>query len=180
VSGENSGVGISPSPKQLATPTGLPPEDVREVTQDINPLVADAFVLYVKTKSFRWHLSGGRFRDLHLLFDEHADAVLETIDVLAERVRRVGGTTIKNVVHVLRLRTIEDDDEDFVGSNEMVRRLMEDDRLLAAAQRRAHGVCAGTGDVATTNALEDIIDETERRTWFLFECLQDADRLGPG
>lgn len=162
-------------PEQLATPTDLPSDGVSRVTEAINPLVADAFALYVKTKNFHWHLSGARFRDLHLLFDEHADAIFASIDVLAERVRRVGGTTIHSVSHVQQLQTIEDDNEDFVVPDKMIRRLLEDNRRLAQAQRWAHEVCAQTGDVATTGVLEDIIDATERRIWFLYEYLKDID-----
>jgi starvation-inducible DNA-binding protein len=174
---EDIGVKTFPAPEQLATPTDLPSEHVRKVTEAINPLVADAFALYVKTKNFHWHLSGGRFRDLHLLFDEQAEAIFASIDVLAERVRRIGGTTIRSISHVHRLQTIEDDNEDFVGPDEMIRRLMEDNRHLAEMQRRAHASCAETGDVATTSVLEDIIDSTERRTWFLYEYLKDTDRF---
>jgi starvation-inducible DNA-binding protein len=177
---EEIGVGAFPAPEQLATPTDLPSEDVRKITEAVNPLVADAFALYVKTKNFHWHLSGARFRDLHLLFDEQADAIFASIDMLAERVRRVGGTTIRSISHVHQLQTIEDDNEDFVGPDEMIRRLMEDNRHLAQTQRRAHEACAETGDVATTSVLEEIIDATERRTWFLYEILKDTDHYHSG
>src|SRR5919107_3990888 len=128
---EKTTVRAFPAPEQLATPTDLSSEDVQKVTEAINPLVADAFALYVKTKNFHWHLSGARFRDLHLLFDEQAEAIFASIDVLAERVRRVGGTTIRSISHVHQLQTIEDDNEDFVGPDEMICRLMEDNRHLA-------------------------------------------------
>jgi starvation-inducible DNA-binding protein len=141
----------------------------------VNPLVADAFALYLKTKNFHWHLSGPRFRDLHLLFDEQAEAIFASIDVLAERVRKVGGTTIRSVSHVSELQTIPDDNDDYVSATEMVQRLCEDNRGMAESMRKAHEACEETGDVATTSILEVLIDETERRTWFLFEISQDED-----
>ncbi len=164
-------------PRELATVTDLPAKDVRTVTAAINPLVADALALYVKTKNFHWHLSGARFRDLHLLFDEQAEALYDSIDPLAERVRKIGGTTIRSISHISTLQTIKDDDDAFVAPDEMVRRLMEDNKAIAASMRAAHTACDGTGDVATTSLLEELIDATERRTWFLFEILQDTDRF---
>ncbi len=160
------------SPAQLATMTDLKQEEVQAIAEAINPLVADAFALYVKTKNFHWHLSGSHFRDYHLLFDEHADAIFASIDVLAERVRRIGGTTIRSIGHISQLQTIQDDNSDFVPAGEMVRRLMEDNGKLAQAQRAAHEVCEQNRDVATASELEVIIDQTERRKWFLFEVLQ--------
>jgi len=164
-------------PRELATTTDLPAKDVRTVTEALNPLVADAFALYVKTKNFHWHLSGARFRDLHLLFDEQAEAILASIDPLAERVRKIGGTTVRSIAQIGTLQTIKDDDETFVKPDQMVRRLMEDNKAIAASMREAHTACDATDDVATTSLLEDLIDETERRTWFLFEVLQDTDRF---
>ena len=172
---EDIGVKTFPAPEQLVTPTDLPSEDVRKITEAINPLVADAFALYVKTKNFHWHLSGARFRDLHLLFDEQAEAIFASIDVLAERVRRVGGTTIRSISHVHQLQTISDDNEEFVDPYEMVRCLMEDNRHIAELQRKAHAVCDGARDVATAGLLEDFIDQTEGRIWFLYEMLQGTD-----
>jgi starvation-inducible DNA-binding protein len=166
-----------PAPEQLATPTDLSSENVQRITEAINPLVADAFALYVKTKNFHWHLSGARFRDLHLLFDEHAEAIFESIDLLAERVRRVGGTTIRSISHISQLQTISDDNDEFVDPDAMVGRLMEDNRHYVEQQRQAHAVCEEAGDVATTSFLEGIIDQTERRVWFLYEYLQDTDRF---
>ena len=161
-----------PAAKPLATPTDLTPHEVQAVTEAINPLVADAFALYVKTKNFHWHLAGSHFRDYHLLFDEHADQIFDSIDTLAERVRRVGGMTIRSIGHISKLQTIEDDNEDFVPAGEMIRRLMQDNEHLARMQRAAHQVCERNRDVATTSELETIIDETERRTWFLYEVYQ--------
>ena len=162
-------------PRQLATPANFSKGDVEAITNALNPLVADAFALYVKTKNFHWHLSGSHFRDYHLLFDEHADQIFAAIDILAERVRRVGGTTIRSIGQIGKLQTIQDDDEAFVPPAEMVHRLMEDNAHLAKQQHAAHEVCEQHGDVASASVLETIIDETERRTWFLFEVYQGAN-----
>jgi starvation-inducible DNA-binding protein len=161
-----------PAASKLATPTDLTQQEVKAITEALNPLIADAFALYVKTKNFHWHLSGSHFRDYHLLFDKQADAIFESIDILAERVRRVGGTTIRSISHISHLQTIEDDNDDFVPPGEMLRRLMEDNAHLAKMQRAAHEVCEKCHDVATASLLETIIDETERRKWFLFETVQ--------
>ena len=161
-----------PAARQLATPTDLTEAEVQVITDALNPLVADAFALYVKTKNFHWHLSGSHFRDYHLLFDEHAEQIFASIDTLAERVRRVGGATIRSISHISQLQTIQDDNDEFVPAGEMVRRLMEDNAHLAQLQRAAHEVCEKNRDVATASELEVIIDETERRKWFLFEVYQ--------
>ncbi len=161
-----------PAPAQLATVTDLKPQEVQAVTGAVNPLIADAFALYVKTKNFHWHLAGSHFRDYHLLFDEHADAIFASIDIMAERVRRVGGTTIRSIGHIGQLQTIEDDNDDFVPAGEMVKRLMEDNGHIAKNIREAITVCDKNRDSATSNALQEILDETERRKWFLFEVMQ--------
>src|SRR5437773_4669504 len=120
-----------PAPAQLATLTDLTSQEAQAVTDAVNPLIADAFALYVKTKNFHWHLAGSHFRDYHLLFDEHADALFESIDDLAERVRRIGGTTIRSIGHIGKLQTIADDDDDFVPPAEMIQRLLADNRKMA-------------------------------------------------
>ena len=152
------------SAPELATVTDLNQIEQRAVTEAVNPLIADAFALYVKTKNFHWHLYGPAFRDYHLLFDEHADALLESVDVMAERVRRIS--------HIGKLQTIEDDNDELVPSNEMVERLMKDNAMMAKALRNAVDVCENHRDSATANQLQDILDKTERRKWFLFEILQ--------
>jgi starvation-inducible DNA-binding protein len=167
--------GSSPAPPQLATPTDLKPLGVQAIAEAVNPLIADVFALYVKTKNFHWHLSGSHFRDYHLLFDEHADQIFATTDPLAERVRKIGGTTLRSIGHIASLQTIQDDNADFDTPLNMVKRLMEDNKNMAAQMRAAHEVCDKHGDVATASLLEVYIDETERRTWFLFEVLQGAD-----
>lgn len=161
-----------PAPAKLATVTDLTQAEAQAVTTAVNPLIADAFTLYVKTKNFHWHLYGSHFRDLHLLFDEHADAILASTDILAERVRRVGGTTIRSIGHISELQTIEDDNEEAVPPMEMVRRLMEDNAQIAKSIRNAISVCDKNRDSPTSNLLQEILDQTERRKWFLFEILQ--------
>lgn len=160
--------------KPLATPTDLTEPAVLAITAALNPLIADAFTLYIKTQNFHWHLTGAHFRDYHLLFDEQADQIFATTDVLAERIRRVGGTTIRSIGHISRLQTIQDDNDEFVSAGEMLLRLMEDNKHLARLQRAAHEVCDRHRDVASASVLETMIDETERRTWFLFEVYQGS------
>ncbi len=126
----------------------------------------------VKTKNFHWHLSGPRFRDYHLLFDERAATILESIDVLAEWVRKLGGTTIRSIAHIGQLQTIADDNDNFVPTSEMIRRLLADNRQMAAQQRAAIAVCDAHKDTPTGNILQEILDQTERRIWFLFELSQ--------
>lgn len=168
----NGRVKSYPVASQLATPTDLTRQEAQAITEALNPLIADAFALYVKTKNFHWHLAGSHFRDYHLLLDEHANQLFASIDTLAERVRRIGGATIRSISHIQQLQTIEDDNEEFVPADKMLHRLMEDNKHLAHMQRAAHEVCDHNRDVATASELETIIDETERRTWFLFEIAQ--------
>jgi starvation-inducible DNA-binding protein len=164
-----------PAPAPLATVTDLTPQEAQAVTEAVNPLIADAFALYIKTKNFHWHLSGSHFRDYHLLFDEQAEVILASIDIMAERVRRIGGTTIRSISHIAQLQTIADDNDDFVPAGEMVKRLMEDNGHIARRIREAVAVCDTHRDSATSNALQEILDETERRKWFLFEVIQGVN-----
>ncbi|MCK1708714.1 MULTISPECIES: DNA starvation/stationary phase protection protein [unclassified Bradyrhizobium] len=154
----------------LDTPTDLSPQAVNKVSEALNVLLADAFALYLKTKNFHWHISGRHFRDYHLLLDEQSDQIFATTDQLAERVRKIGGTTLKSIGQVAKLQTIKDNNEDYVPPREMLRELMQDNKHVAAAMRKAHEVCDEAGDVASASILEVFIDETERRTWFLFEA----------
>jgi starvation-inducible DNA-binding protein len=163
-----------PAPTQLATETDLSPQEAKAITEAVNPLIADAFALYVKTKNFHWHLYGSHFRDYHLLLDEHADAIFESIDIMAERVRRVGGTTIRSISHISQLQTIEDDNSDVVPAGEMVRILMKDNGHIAKMIRNAITVCEDNRDSPTSNLLQDILDKTERRKWFLYEVVQGS------
>ena len=158
--------------KPISTPTDLTPEDTEAIAKAVNPLVADALALYVKTKNFHWHLAGSHFRDFHLLFDEHAEQILESVDVLAERVRKIGGTTIRSIGHIAQLQTVEDSNEAFVAPLDMLQRLMTDNKNYAAALRKAHEVCDEHNDFATVSEIEVLIDQTERRTWFLYETAQ--------
>lgn len=169
---KKSGAAMQTVPRQLATSTDLKLDDVRTIAQTVNPLVADAIALYVKTKNFHWHLTGPYFRDYHLLFDEQAAAILQSVDVLAERVRKIGGTTIHSIGEIGQLQTISDDDEEIVPSAEMIRRLLADNRHMAEQQRKAIEVCDGRGDTPTGNILQEILDDSERRIWFLFELSQ--------
>lgn len=174
--GANAGIGTQSKQVavagQLATPTDLQSEDVRAITEVVNSLIADALALYVKTKNFHWHLSGPRFRDYHLLFDEQAGPLLESVDVLAERVRKIGGTTIRSIGHIGRLQTLEDDDDEFVPTSKMIERLLADNQRMAEQQRAAIEVCDTRGDTPTGNILQEILDQTERRIWFLYELSQ--------
>jgi starvation-inducible DNA-binding protein len=161
-----------PAPVPLATATDLKPEEIRAVTEIVNPLIADAFALYVKTKNFHWHLAGPHFRDYHLLFDDHAEAIFDSIDIMAERVRKIGGTTIRSISHIGQIQTIQDDNNDFVSAEDMVKRLLDDNAHVAKSIREAISVCDRNRDSATSNSLQDILDKTERRVWFLFELLR--------
>lgn len=161
-----------PAPSQLATPTDLNPQEVQAVTEAVNPLIADAFALYVKTKNFHWHLAGSHFREYHKLFDQQAEQIFASIDPMAERVRKIGGTTIRSISHITQLKAIPDDNENFVSAGEMVRRLMQDNLQSAKRQRAAIEVCEKNRDMVTANVLEGILDQTERRKWFLFEVTQ--------
>jgi starvation-inducible DNA-binding protein len=158
------------SPQPLATPTDLTPEEVSPVVQSLNGLLADAFALYMKTKNFHWHVSGPHFRDYHLMLDEQADKIFDSTDILAERVRKLGGRTLKSIGSIAKLQTIKDNDQDYVPPNAMLKELMEDNKAMAAAMRSAHGICDESDDVASASLLEIFIDETERRVWFLFEA----------
>lgn len=162
-------------PKQLATPNELGSEAANKIAEAINPLVADAFALYLKTKNFHWHMSGSHYREYHLLLDEHATQIFAMTDVLAERVRKVGGTTIRSIGHVGRLQRVKDDDNDYVTPLDMLRELMDEEKAFAQRQRDAHDVVDECKDVATASLLENFIDETERRTWFLYETIVGAE-----
>ncbi|MFZ5732221.1 MAG: Dps family protein [Pseudomonadota bacterium] len=157
----------------LDTPTDLSNEAVKEISAAINPIVADAFALYLKTKNFHWHVSGPHFRDYHVMLDEQAEAIFGSIDELAERVRKIGGTTLRSIGHIARLQTLEDNNESFVPPREMLRELMNDNKKVVAAMRKAHEVADKHDDSATASILENFIDATERRTWFLFEASRD-------
>jgi starvation-inducible DNA-binding protein len=158
---------------KLATPNDLGEKAKKTIPIALNPLIADIFALYVKTKNFHWHMSGSHYRDYHLLLDEQADQLFAMIDVLAERVRKLGGLTIHSISQIKSLQRIKDDNENFVQAKDMLKKLMNDNRELAVSMREAHNVCSDHKDVATTSILEVYIDETERRIWFLYETIMD-------
>jgi starvation-inducible DNA-binding protein len=147
------------------------------IAEVVNALLADVFVLYLKTKSFHWHVSGPNFRDYHLLLDEQASQVFAMIDVLAERVRKIGSATIGSLRDIRRLQRIRDQDEGMLAPGAMLAQLLEDNRQLVRELREAHRVCEESGDIATTNVLETFIDEGERRAWFLREIRGEDSRL---
>jgi starvation-inducible DNA-binding protein len=162
----------------LETPTDLTGEAVREISAALNAILADSFALYLKTKNFHWHVSGPHFRDYHLLLDEQGEQIFATTDVLAERVRKLGGTTLRSIGQIAKLQRISDNDDKFVTPLAMLRELMNDNKTVAKAMREAHEVADRHADVATASLLETFIDDTERRTWFLFEASRTADPTG--
>jgi len=162
----------------LATPVDLGAEAVRDLTAALNGVLADVFALYLKTKNFHWHMSGPHFRDYHLLFDEHAEQIFAMTDGLAERVRKIGGSTIKSIGQISRIQRIPDNDADYVEPSDMLAELREDNRALTSSLRQVHNVCEERGDIATASLIEVWIDETERRCWFLFEAGSRRDSSG--
>src|SRR6201987_3476440 len=154
----------------LITPTDLPSNAVQDISGALNTLLADVFALYIKTKNFHWHMSGPHFRDYHLLLDEQSDQIFAITDALAERVRKIGGTTLRSIGQIAKLQRVLDNDAEFVTPHDMLAELRDDNKQLVARMREAHGLCDEHGDVATASLLEVWIDEAERRTWFLFEA----------
>jgi len=158
----------------LHTPSDLKPNAVRDLSGALNILLADMFALYLKPKNFHWHMSGPHFRDYHLLLDEHGDQIFATTDAIAERVRKIGGSTLRSIGHIGRLQRVADNDADFVTPMDMLAELRDDNKQLVANMRETHGLCDEHEDVATASLLEVWIDEAERRTWFLFEATRTA------
>jgi starvation-inducible DNA-binding protein len=159
----------------LETPTDFGSNAVRDISGALNILLADMFALYVKTKNFHWHMSGPHFRDYHLLLDEQAEQIFPTADAIAERVRKIGGTTLRSIGHIGRLQRFLDNDADYVTPLDMLAELRDDNKQLAANLRGTHGLCDEHGDVASASLLENWIDEAERRTWFLFEATRRSN-----
>jgi starvation-inducible DNA-binding protein len=160
----------------LHTPTDLGDAATRDISKAMNGILADVFALYLKTKNFHWHVSGPHFRDYHLLFDEQATEIFAMTDMIAERVRKIGGTTIRSIEHIAKLKSTKDNNEDFVEPINMLIELREDNKSLVAALRAAHDVSDKYHDIATSSLIENWIDETEQRAWFLFETSrQSAD-----
>ena len=153
----------------LAVRSDLEPAATKDIAGAINAILADVFALYLKTKNFHWHMSGPHFRDYHLLLDEQADQLFAMTDPIAERVRKLGGGTVKSIGHISRMQRVLDNDAEYVEPRDMLAELAEDNKTLATRLREAHNVCEEHRDVATTSLIEVWIDETERRTWFLSE-----------
>ena len=162
----------------LQTPTDLSPNATRDISGALNILLADMFTLYLKTKNFHWHMSGPHFRDYHLLLDEQSEQIFALTDALAERVRKIGGTTLRSIGHVSRLQRVLDNDADYVTPLDMLAELRDDNKQLAAHMRETHGLCDEHNDVASASLLETWVDEAERRTWFLFEATRSGEPDG--
>ena len=153
----------------LATRTDLTASATKDIAGAMNEILADVFALYLKTKNFHWHMSGPHFRDYHLLLDEQAEQLFAMTDPIAERVRKIGGLTLRSIGHISRIQRVLDNDAEYVEPLDMLAELAEDNKTLATRLREAHNVCDEDRDVATASLIEVWIDEAERRTWFLFE-----------
>src|SRR5215469_5326707 len=164
--------------RPLLTPTDLDRQSTKNIAGAMNAILADVFALYLKTKSFHWHLSGPHFRDYHLLFDEQGEQILAMTDPIAERVRKVGGSTLHSIGQIARTQRILDNDAAFVEPSDMLAELRDDNKALAGRLREAHNVCEQHRDIATASFIEGWIDETERRTWFLYEAGRRGDSSG--
>lgn len=158
----------------LTTPTHLGPDARRDITGALNAVLADVFALYLKAKNFHWHVSGPHFRDYHLMLDDQGDALYAMTDPLAERVRMLGGTTLRSIGHIARLQRIDDNDADYVEPRDMLAELREDNLALLARLREVHDLCDEYRDVATASLVEEWIEQAERRVWFLFEAGHSA------
>jgi starvation-inducible DNA-binding protein len=160
----------------LDTPTDLTPNATRDISGALNILLADMFALYLKTKNFHWHVSGPHFRDYHLLLDEQGDQIFAATDAIAERVRKIGGTTLRSIGQIGRLQRFLDNDAEYVTPRDMLAELREDNKQLVSHMRETHALCDEHDDMASASLLENWIDEAERRTWFLFEASRQGER----
>ena len=158
----------------LNTPSDIAPKAVTEISGALNALLADVFALYIKTKNFHWHMSGPHFRDYHLLLDDHADQIYAMTDDIAERVRKIGGTTIRSIGHIARLQRVADNDAEYVTPADMLSELHEDELALVLRLRAAHELCEDSSDIATASLIENWVDQTQRRAWFLFEATRNG------
>ena len=163
---------------RLTTPTDLGANAQKDIAGALNALLADTFALYMKTKNFHWHVSGPHFRDYHLLFDEHAEQIFATTDVLAERVRKLGGATLRSIGDITRHQRLSDNDATYVDPQDMLAELREDNQRVITALRETHDLCDEHNDVATASFLETFIDDAERRVWFLYEAGRRGDPTG--
>jgi starvation-inducible DNA-binding protein len=166
------------STPRLKTPTDLGANATKDISAALNGILADTFALYMKTKNFHWHMSGPHFRDYHLLLDEQSEQIFASTDVIAERVRKIGGNTLRSIGDIARKTRIPDNDATYVAPDDMLAELRDDTQRMIAAMREAHDVCDEHNDVASTSLLETFIDEAERRTWFLYEIGRRGDPTG--
>ena len=162
----------------LTTPTDLNTAATKNIAGAMNAILADVFALYLKTKNFHWHMSGPHFRDYHLMLDEQGDQLYAMTDPIAERIRKLGGATLRSIGHISRTQRVLDNDADYVEPLDMLAELRDDNKALAGSLREAHNVCDEHRDIATASLIEVWIDETERRTWFLFEASRRGDATG--
>jgi starvation-inducible DNA-binding protein len=163
---------------RLATPTDLGANATKDIAGALNAILADSFALYLKTKNFHWHVSGPHFRDYHLLLDEQADQIFATTDVIAERVRKVGGATLRSIGDISRQQRLSDNDANYVDPQDMLAELRDDNQRVVASMREAHGLCDEHEHVATASLLETFIDDAEKRVWFLYEASRKGDPTG--
>jgi starvation-inducible DNA-binding protein len=157
-----------------ATPATLSEKAVEDISRALIPLLSDVFALYLKTKNFHWHMSGPHFRDYHLMLDDQGEQIFLMTDAIAERARKLGGATVRSIGQISRSQRIVDNDADYVAPLDMIAELRDDNAMLTQSMREVHSLCDKAGDVATASLLENWIDETEKRTWFLFECGRHA------
>ena len=162
----------------LGTPTDLTAAATRDIAGGMNAILADVFALYLKTKNFHWHMSGPHFRDYHLLLDEQADQIFAMADPIAERVRKLGGSTLRSIGHIARTQRLLDNDAEYVEPLDMLADLRDDNKTLTAALREVHDLCDKHRDIASASLIEVWVDETERRAWFLFEASRGGDATG--
>ncbi len=163
---------------RLATPTDLGSNATKDISGALNAVLADTFALYLKTKNFHWHVSGPHFRDYHLMFDEQADQIFASTDEIAERVRKIGGTTLRSIGDIARKQRLSDNDADYVDPQDMLAELREDNQRCIASMREVHELCDEHNDVATASLLENFIDQAERRVWFLYEAARRGSPTG--
>ena len=167
-----------PATPRLQTPTDLGADATRDVSGALNAVLADTFALYVKTKNFHWHMSGPHFRDYHLLLDEQSEQLFASTDIIAERVRKIGGNTLRSIGDIARRTRIADNDASYVTPDDMLAELRDDNQRVISAMREAHDLCDDHNDVATASLLENFIDQAERRVWFLYEIGRRGDPTG--
>jgi starvation-inducible DNA-binding protein len=167
-----------PKVAALDTPTDLSDDAVTQISAKLSEILATTFALYLKTKNFHWHVSGPHFRDYHLLLDEQGEQIFDSTDDLAERARKIGGTTLRSIGQIAKLQGIKDNDEKYVAPGDMLRELTADNKTMVVAMRECHELCDKHDDVATASLLENFIDQAERRVWFLYEAGRKADPSG--